>query len=347
MNRGVLQSSPVQQMMAGNPNWWNINNMRPQTQQSSPFLPSPNFYPQYAPTSSSTSSLAIPSWHDSQELPESWSQLLLGGLVSEEDKVIGMSQFQAAKKLENWGEQLYSQAANASVVNVKQENSASNYVYGHGTEDFQAVKPTWSQVMPTSSPKSSCVTSFNNNMLDFSSNKVDGRHPPPDRSSECNSIANGGALKKARVQPSSTQTTFKVRKEKLGDRITSLHQLVSPFGKTDTASVLLEAIGYIRFLQSQIEALSLPYLGSGSGNMRQQQQSVQGERNCLFPEDPGQLLNENCIKRKGGPEQDSHEEAKKDLRSRGLCLVPVSCTLQVGSDNGADYWAPALSGGFR
>ncbi|XP_050269561.1 transcription factor bHLH68-like isoform X3 [Quercus robur] len=320
MNRGVLQSSPVQQMMAGNPNCWNINNMRPPTQPSSPFLPSPIFFPQYAPTSSSSSS-SIPSWHDSQELPESWSQLLLGGLVGEEDKD-GMSQFQAAKKLENWGEQLYSQAANASVVNIKQENSVSNYVYGHGSEDFQAAKATWSQVMPASSPNSSCVTSFNNNMLDFSSIKVDGRHPPPDPSSE-------------------------VRKEKLGDRITALHQLVSPFGKTDTASVLLEAIGYIRFLQSQIEALSLPYLGSGSGNMRQQQQSVQGERNCLFPEDPGQLLNENCIKRKGGPEQDSHEEPKKDLRSRGLCLVPVSCTLQVGSDNGADYWAPALGGGFR
>ncbi|KAJ9688379.1 hypothetical protein PVL29_014191 [Vitis rotundifolia] len=184
-------------------------------------------------------------------------------------------------------------------------------------------------------------------MLDFSSNKADVKHPQPDRSSECNSTATGGALKKARVQASPTQPTFKVRKEKLGDRITALHQLVSPFGKTDTASVLLEAIGYIRFLQSQIEALSLPYLGSGSGNMRQQPSSVQGERNCIFPEDPGQLLNDNGMKRKGASDQESHEEPKKDLRSRGLCLVPLSCTLQVGSDNGADYWAPALGGGFR
>ncbi|KAF2323453.1 hypothetical protein GH714_035525 [Hevea brasiliensis] len=158
----------------------------------------------------------------------------------------------------------------------------------------------------------------------------------------CNSTVTGGMCKKPRVQQSSTQPPLKVRKEKLGDRITALHQLVSPFGKTDTASVLLEAIGYIRFLQGQIEALSSPYLGSSSSNMRNQQ-SVQGERNSVFPEDPGQLLNDICLKRKGGSNlQDSHE-MPKDLRSRGLCLVPVSCTQHVGSDNGADYWAPAIA----
>ncbi|KAL5572635.1 hypothetical protein UlMin_022232 [Ulmus minor] len=358
MNRGVLQSSPVQQMMAGNPNWWNsINNMKPTTQPSSPFLPPPNFYPQFAPNSS----LPYPTWHDNnqEQLPESWSQLLLNGLVGEEEKEGIMNHFYV-KKLGNLEEQMLSQAPNASIVGVKQENSASSYVYGHGgSEEFHhqaadsaAKSAAWShQVMPNSSPQS-CVTNFSNNMLDFSNKPDASRPPPPDRSSECNSAtANGGVLKKARVQPSTTQTTFKVRKEKLGDRITALHQLVSPFGKTDTASVLLEAIGYIRFLQSQIEALSLPYLGSGSGNMRQQQQhsAVHGERNCMFPEDPGQLLNDSCMKRKGAPDQQGSQDqdSNKDLRSRGLCLVPVSCTLQVGSDNGADYWAPALGGGFR
>ncbi|XP_021903269.1 transcription factor bHLH68 isoform X2 [Carica papaya] len=349
MNRGVLQSSPVQQMMAGNPNWWNMNGVRPMVippltsthqQPPSPFLPPPpTLFPHHYtlnPSSSSSSSsvFPLPSWHGSpDQLPESWSQLLLGGLVGEEEKA-AMGHFQA-KKLESWEEQVLHQPPNGGgVVEVKQENSASSFVYGHANEDFQA-KPTWShhhQVMPVSSPKS-CVTTFSSNMLDFSTNnKSDGRHPPPDRSSECNSPASGGAVKKARVQASSSQPTFKVRKEKLGDRITALHQLVSPFGKTDTASVLLEAIGYIRFLQSQIEALSLPYLGSASSNIRHQQS----------------LLNDNCMKRKAGAaEQDGHEEPKKDLRSRGLCLVPVSCTLQVGSDNGADYWAPALGGGFR
>ncbi|KAF3457910.1 hypothetical protein FNV43_RR02571 [Rhamnella rubrinervis] len=378
-------------MATGNPNWWNINNMRPPTHHhqpssssssssSSPFLPPPsNFFPQFAAPTSSSSSTS--SWHDhNQELPESWSQLLLGGLVGEEDKSGMLSQFHhQVKKFENWEDHeqqqqqqqqqqmLISQPQNASVVDVKQEHSPpSSYVYGHGGhEEFhQAAKPAnssaWShQIMAAaannnSSPKSSCVTSFSSNMLDFTNTNppsADHHHHlrHPRRIDHLSTPATGGTpLKKARVQPSSTQSTFKVRKEKLGDRITALHQLVSPFGKTDTASVLLEAIGYIRFLQSQIEALSLPYLGSGSGNMRQQQ-SVHENRNCMFPEDPGQLLNDNCMKRKGASDQqDCHEEPKKDLRSRGLCLVPVSCTLQVGSDNGADYWAPALGGGgFR
>lgn len=40
------------------------------------------------------------------------------------------------------------------------------------------------------------------------------------------------------------------------------------------------------------------------------------------------------------------EDRPKDLRSRGLCLVPVSCTQHVGNENGADYWAPAYGSGF-
>ncbi|KAK8547199.1 hypothetical protein V6N13_097917 [Hibiscus sabdariffa] len=295
MNRGLLQSSPVQQMMAGNSNWWNTNTMRPPTHHqqeaaASPFLYPPTTFFPHTPTSSSSSSssssLHVASWHDNQELPVSWSQLLLGGLVGEEEKAL----------------QALHQVSNAnSVVDVKQENSASSYVYGHANEDLhhnQATKPAWFHQISSaaSSPKSS-VTSFSSNMLDFSGNKADHpRQPPPDRSSECNSTATGGPLKKARVQPSATQSTL----------------------KTDTASVLSEAIGYIRFLQSQIEALSLPYLGNGSANIRHQP-------------------------------SDCKEEANKDLRSRGLCLVPVSCTLEVWSgDNGADYWAPppALGAGL-
>ncbi|XP_049345454.1 transcription factor bHLH68-like [Solanum verrucosum] len=359
MNRGdVMEKSPVQQIMGGSPNWWNMmNNMRPPISSSQQavtaaatthhvpsLLPPNNHFPHFSSSLIPMSSTAA-SWNDSNQnqLPESWSQLLVGGLVGEEDKSVHMQ----VKKLENnWDEQTFLNQPD-SVIDVNQKDVGNSYnmyedgnnvEFHHQTAEL-AAKPTWSaQMIPVSSPKS-CVTTLSSNMLDFSNKNS---HPTPDHSSECNSRAPN---KKARVQPSSTQSTFKVRKEKLGDRITALHQLVSPFGKTDTASVLLEAIGYVRFLQSQIEALSLPYLGSGSGNMRRQQ-SVH-ERNSLFPEDPGQLSNDNCLKRKANSEQDYQEEEKKDLRSRGLCLVPLSCTLQVGSDNGADYWAPAFGGGFR
>ncbi|XP_047321526.1 transcription factor bHLH68-like isoform X2 [Impatiens glandulifera] len=345
-------------------------------------------------TVSSSSSSSTSTWHGeynfNQELQsaESWSQLLMDGIMGEheEDKC----ESELGKKLENWEKHhhhVLNQAEDHNhhhhhlplVKEIKQEKlgNYNNSVYGHGAgagsvvhhhhdhDQFQqpaAANNNWSMQMM--SPKSNCVSNslisnINNNMLNFSTNKLAidfPKHPPPDRSSECNSsttgTGTGGAVKKARVQPCTTQgqATFKVRKEKLGDRITTLHQIVSPFGKTDTASVLLEAIGYIRFLQSQVEALSLPYLGGGAGNISHQQ-PVQGERNCLFPDDPGQLLNDHCIKRKGTSDhhQDCHdEEQKKDLRSRGLCLVPISCTMQVETSiNGADYWTPAIGGGFR
>ncbi|XP_048131096.1 transcription factor bHLH68-like [Rhodamnia argentea] len=342
-------------MMAGNPNWWNMHPLsyhhHHHHQPPSNLLP-----PQYVV--GSQNSLAD---NHTQELPQSWSQLLLGGLCGDEDNYkYGASHFQA-KKLENWEElQMVNNPTlgvhvvhhpHPQLVDVKQEVSQTScdVLYSHGVHEelFLAPsnvnnKPAWpnssNTIMPVSSP-TSCVTTLNNNnsMLDFSSttnadnNKNSNNQLRPDHSSECNSAAAGGACKKARVHPSSSQLPLKVRKEKLGDRITALHQLVSPFGKTDTASVLLEAIGYIRFLQGQIEALSSPYLrNNGSGNMRNQQ-SAQGEGNFAFPGDTS--LQEN-------------QDKPKDLKSRGLCLVPVSCTMQVGNESGADYWAPGLGGGF-
>ncbi|XP_074284448.1 transcription factor bHLH68-like isoform X2 [Silene latifolia] len=287
------------------------------------------------------------------------------------------------KKMEMWEEQVSGLQHHHSLVDhMKQESSVNSYnnhntnnhynnnnnVYSiYNDQEFQleAKSTNWSphQInIPASSPQSCVSTVFsagnnnnNNNMVDFSSKcSSDNLHntrsnpvPVLDNSFESNSTSSGGILKKQKVEPSSSQSTFKARKEKVGDRITTLHQLVSPFGKSDTASVLLESFGYIRFLQSQIEALSVPYLTSGAANKCQQHTAMK-VRKGVFPEDRGQLLHEKlhekCWKRKGGPNQDSYEEAK-DLRSRGLCLVPLSCTMHVGSDNGADYWAPAIGGG--
>ncbi|GMY38594.1 transcription factor bHLH113 [Fagus crenata] len=107
------------------------------------------------------------------------------------------------------------------------------------------------------------------------------------------------------------------RKEKLGERVTALQQLVSPFGKTDTASVLHEAMGYIRFLHDQVQVLCSPYL-----------QRLPSSSPHNQPE--------------GG--ENGGGKARKDLRSRGLCLVPVDYTVHVANSNGADFWSPATMG---
>ncbi|EPS70844.1 hypothetical protein M569_03916, partial [Genlisea aurea] len=103
------------------------------------------------------------------------------------------------------------------------------------------------------------------------------------------------APKKSRLETRPSCPPLKVRKEKLGDRIAALQHLVAPFGKTDTASVLMEAIGYIKFLHNQVDTLSVPYMKSSSRKKS----------------------TDSKIK-----EEDEEEDG---LRSRGLCLVPLSC----------------------
>ncbi|XP_041002088.1 transcription factor bHLH68-like [Juglans microcarpa x Juglans regia] len=291
-------------MMAGNPNWWSIH--------------PPSLFPQYAHLGSS--SLSLNPLADNQEPQQPWSQLQLAKSSAGDDERFGLSNFHN-KKLEIWEDQILNPSPRVPVLDeiLKQEVSQNN-LYDHGEEEFHAPRSSaWSQIMPVSSPRS-YVTSFtNNHIFDISYNKVKGRnYQHPDHPSEIASTTAGGRFKKARIQSSSSQPPLKVRKEKLGDKITALHQLVSPFGKTDTASVLLEAMGYIRFLLGQIEALSSPYLGNTSKDPRNQQCDTQD------------LINK-----------------PKDLRNRGLCLVPTSCTQHVGSENnGADYWAPTFGSGF-
>nr|GLL20832.1 uncharacterized protein LOC109186254 [Ipomoea trifida] len=83
------------------------------------------------------------------------------------------------------------------------------------------------------------------------------------------------------------------RSQKLTDKITALQKLVSPYGKTDTASVLQEACISIKALQDQIQNL--------------------------------------CIASHGHSDQKSGDENEGGLRNKGLCLVPVSL-LQTVAD---------------
>ncbi|KAK9126905.1 hypothetical protein Scep_015751 [Stephania cephalantha] len=90
------------------------------------------------------------------------------------------------------------------------------------------------------------------------------------------------------------------RSLKIGDKITALQKLVSPFGKTNTASVLHEASVYIKYLQEQIQMLSTPYLSM---------------RNIHSQGDP---------------------RSNEGLRRRGLCLVPVSFTQNLANKDHTD-----------
>ncbi|WOK97923.1 transcription factor bHLH133 [Canna indica] len=272
MNRGgVYRSSLVQQMIEGNPNLWSMNSQEIPSLLSSPSASSSSsfssaasaVFPKYSKFASFNPML-IPCHENQEQLPVvSWSQLLLGEFGEEEDGCRNVANY--PKRMENnWKDQIMCSSANTQVLDVKKEDAETGHGYYSGKDKEGS---SWSQqlAVAASSPRS-CVTS--SNILDFSNCKTQRKHHQLDNSnSECNS--NGGAaLKKARIQSSSVQSTLKVRKEKLGDRIAALHQLVSPFGKTDTASVLSEAIGYIRFLQTQIQALSSPYLRNGSRNSR-------------------------------------------------------------------------------
>ncbi|KAK8368911.1 hypothetical protein V6Z12_A01G075500 [Gossypium hirsutum] len=130
------------------------------------------------------------------------------------------------------------------------------------------------------------------------------------------------STKRPRNETPSTMPAFKVRKEKMGDRITALQQLVSPFGKTDTASVLSEAIEYIKFLHAQVsQVLSTPYM-KNEATIQHPQQNPEKSK------DPAE-----------GP--------KQDLRSRGLCLVPVSSTFPLTNESPVDFWTPTFGGTFR
>ncbi|XP_044979140.1 transcription factor bHLH110-like isoform X2 [Hordeum vulgare subsp. vulgare] len=104
-----------------------------------------------------------------------------------------------------------------------------------------------------------------------------------------------GRLQGSSAKPRNNTAAAKApckRSQKLGDKITALQQLVSPYGKTDTASVLHEAAACIRSLHDQIQILAAPYPGESSSSP--------------------------------SSSQDAGEEPATGLRRRGLCVAPLS-----------------------
>ncbi|XP_034705152.1 transcription factor bHLH123-like isoform X1 [Vitis riparia] len=95
------------------------------------------------------------------------------------------------------------------------------------------------------------------------------------------------------------------RSQKLSDRITALQKLVSPYGKTDTASVLQEASLYIKLLQGQIRNL-FQILSTSYCRVTPLHQQKIGEK-------------------------------EQDLQSRGLCLVPIAFTQKLTREDQVDH----------
>ncbi|XP_042508782.1 transcription factor bHLH113-like isoform X2 [Macadamia integrifolia] len=120
--------------------------------------------------------------------------------------------------------------------------------------------------------------------------------------------------KKAKTENPASTGPAKAKKERIGERIITLQKLVCPYGKTDAASVLHEAMGYIRFLHDQVQVLSSPYMQ--------------------------RLPSSEPVHEGRGKEE---EGSKCDLRSRGLCLVPVQCMAHVANSNGADFWLSGMA----
>uniref|UniRef100_A0A0E0BZH8 Uncharacterized protein n=1 Tax=Oryza meridionalis TaxID=40149 RepID=A0A0E0BZH8_9ORYZ len=145
---------------------------------------------------------------------QSWRQLLLGGLVGDHEK--------------------YSAATALLSKGLDDEAAASAYdFYGHATggggEEIQLASPEASScksqlsqmlLQAASSPRSCVTTSgLGSSMMEFSNTAAAAAAPEltrkhhagqSDNSSECNSTETGSALKKARVQASSSaQSTLK------------------------------------------------------------------------------------------------------------------------------------------
>ncbi|XP_022142334.1 transcription factor bHLH110 isoform X2 [Momordica charantia] len=187
--------------------------------------------------------------------------------------------------------------------------AASAGKFSHSQDNFGIFRET----LPDYHDHIPSVPCIPSKMTPFSSEVTEAKRP-------CNSMEprvnqQPPPSKKTRLDSRASCPPFKVRKEKLGDRIAALQQLVAPFGKTDTASVLMEAIGYIKFLQNQ--TLSVPYM----------------KPSCNKASKPTH---------RSSVEDGSEGQPNRDLRSRGLCLVPFGCLSYVTGDGGGGggIWPP-------
>ncbi|PNT61667.1 hypothetical protein BRADI_5g18500v3 [Brachypodium distachyon] len=115
----------------------------------------------------------------------------------------------------------------------------------------------------------------------------------------------GGSQRKSKQDTSHTSPPKTQAPVGEREKVIALQHIVSPYGKTDRASVLLETIKHIEYLYEQIQLYSEPYIENSTKKVHFQ----------------------------WGGQEEQKAGVEHDLRSRGLCLVPVSCTPQLLRDN--------------
>uniref|UniRef100_A0A804LI54 BHLH domain-containing protein n=1 Tax=Zea mays TaxID=4577 RepID=A0A804LI54_MAIZE len=151
------------------------------------------------------------------------------------------------------------------------------------------------------------------------------------------------------------------RSQKLGDKITALQQLVSPYGKTDTASVLHEAATCIKHLHEQIQVsrwrivLLLTQNGHatdararGATDLQQVTVSLRPPRFAIHFSSLQILTASYPELSSPASQQDTGDEegGATGLRRRGLCVASlspavvqlVSAEAALGNRDTEDHW---------
>uniref|UniRef100_A0A0E0DIS3 BHLH domain-containing protein n=1 Tax=Oryza meridionalis TaxID=40149 RepID=A0A0E0DIS3_9ORYZ len=181
------------------------------------------------------------------------------------------------------------------------------------------------------------------------------------------------AFKKPRLETPSPLPTFKVRKEKLGDRITALQQLVSPFGKVREAFDGQCALHYKQqeclelcinifcakeffLFDLLLLSRSIHYIQNNTILFSSRCASVQTDTASVLHEtieyikflhDQVGALSAPYLKngahqvphlKNSSPDKSKHGEIS--LKGRGLCLVPISSTFAVASEVPVELWTP-------
>ncbi|XP_042383472.1 transcription factor bHLH123-like isoform X2 [Zingiber officinale] len=285
--------------------------------------PHPQSYDEFSGSASGSSitfqELTPHSFIDSSSI--SWTQALLNG-TERPETFLSMLQDQ-----ELGSRTCIDKQDHALVSAMDQDFLFQQYGFSHGDESINR-----SSINPSSYcswPKPLLNQEVNNQLQFITGTSTDANsifHPPSraskttcgrkmssvthDACSSSSTKKTGGDQKRPRMEmASSPSPAFKVRKEKLGDRVTALQQLVSPFGKV----------------------LSSPYFKDGLPRNQKQVPNLM------------QMIN--------NPLREDYDAAKQlGLRSRGLCLVPITVLCPVTGETAGDFWHPtaALFGGsFR